>query len=107
MEGESLFLLSKIYTSRLKKNAACDELKFIIEAGGKVIIPDVTAPRSAFATAEEAARTALDAEVRTTEQIYALVTLASGERNYIAVNFLQWFVSEQLEEIASAVSASR
>ena len=79
-------------------------VKFIIEAGGKVIIPDVPAPRSAFATAEEAARTALDAEVRTTEQIYALVTLASSERNYIAVNFLQWFVSEQLEEIASAES---
>jgi ferritin len=106
MEGESLFLLSKIYYKQAEEERehAMKFVKFIIEAGGKVIIPDVPAPRSAFATAEEAARTALDAEVRTTEQIYALVTLASGERNYITVNFLQWFVSEQLEEIASAES---
>jgi ferritin len=40
--------------------------------------------------------------VRTTEEIYELVALATAEKNYIAVNFLQWFVSEQLEEISSA-----
>jgi ferritin len=40
--------------------------------------------------------------VRTTQQIYGLVELATAEKNYIAVNFLQWFVSEQLEEISSA-----
>ena len=40
--------------------------------------------------------------MRTTQQIYGLVELATAEKNYIAVNFLQWFVSEQLEEISSA-----
>ena len=28
--------------------------------------------------------------------------VATAEKNFIAVNFLQWFVSEQLEEISSA-----
>ena len=26
--------------------------------------------------------------------------LATDEKNYIALNFLQWFVSEQLEEVS-------
>ena len=47
-----------------------------------------------------AAQSALDSELRTTEQIYGLVELATAEKNLIAVNFLQWFVSEQLEEIS-------
>ncbi len=38
----------------------------------------------------------------TTRQIYDLVALATDEKNYIALNFLQWFVSEQLEEVSSA-----
>jgi bacterioferritin B len=82
-------------------------VRFVLDAGGKVAIGDVPAPRNAFATAEEAARTALDAEVRTTERIYGLVTLATEERNYIAVNFLQWFVNEQLEEVSAAAAESR
>ena len=45
---------------------------------------------------------ALDSELNTTRQIYDLVTLATDEKNYIALNFLQWFVSEQLEEVSSA-----
>jgi ferritin len=40
--------------------------------------------------------------MKTTRQIYDLVELATGEKNYIALNFLQWFVAEQLEEVASA-----
>jgi bacterioferritin B len=35
-------------------------------------------------------------------QINDLVALAIAEKNYAAQNFLQWFVNEQVEEIASA-----
>ncbi len=75
-------------------------VKFLLEVGGKVVIPSVPAPPSEFSTAEEAAQSALDSEFRTTEQIYGLVDLANAEKNYIASNFLQWFVREQLEEIS-------
>jgi ferritin len=103
-EGECLFGLAKIYFTQADEERAhaMKFVKFVLEAGGKVVIPQVPAPRSGFATAEEAAQSALDSELRTTEQIYALVELASSERNYIAVNFLQWYVSEQLEELSSA-----
>ncbi len=74
----------------------------MLEAGGKVAIPHLPAPASEFKSAEAAAQIALDSEIATTRQIYALVELAASEKNYIASNFLQWFVSEQLEEVSSA-----
>ena len=39
-----------------------------------------------------------------TRQIYALVETARGESNYIALRFLDWFVEEQLEEVATMTS---
>jgi ferritin len=103
-EGECLFMLAKIYFKQAQEERehAMKFVKFLLEVGGKVVIPQVPAPPHEFATAEEAAQSALDSEVRTTEEIYGLVELATAEKNYIATNFLQWFVSEQLEEISSA-----
>ena len=73
-------------------------VKFVLDTGGKVAIPEVPAPRNVFRSADEAAQLALDSELRTTQQIYDLVNLATEEKNHIAKNFLQWFVNEQLEE---------
>ncbi len=103
-EGECLFGLAKIYFKQAEeeRDHAMKFLRFVLDAGGKVAIPAVPAPRGEFASAEEAARLALDSEVRTTRQIYDLVNLASAEKNHIAKNFLQWFVAEQLEEVSSA-----
>ena len=36
-----------------------------------------------------------------TRQIYDLVEVAKGDRNYVGVRFLDWFVEEQLEEVSS------
>jgi ferritin len=103
-EGECLFGLAKIYYKQAdeERDHAMRFIKFVLDSGGKVAIPAVAAPQSQFASAEAAAKLAYDSEVRTTEQIYALVTLATTEKNYITVNALQWFVSEQLEEVSSA-----
>jgi ferritin len=35
-----------------------------------------------------------------TQQIYELVDTAHGDKNYIALRFLDWFVTEQLEEVS-------
>lgn len=103
-EGEGLFGLAKIYYKQAdeERDHALRFVKFVLDAGGKVEFPAVPAPVNGFGSPEEAAKLALDAEVRTTDQIYKLVTLATDEKNYIAVNALQWFVNEQLEEISSA-----
>lgn len=74
---------------------------FVVEVGGRVAIPAIASPRSAFAKAAEAVALSLDWEHTVTEQIYALVDIAKEDRNYIAQRFLDWFVTEQLEEINS------
>jgi bacterioferritin B len=103
-ESECLFGLAKIYFKQAEEERehAMKFVKFLLEVGGDVAIPAIPSPPNDFASAEAAAQSALDSEVRTTEQIYSLVELAGAEKNYIAVNFLQWFVSEQREEISSA-----
>ncbi len=103
-EGECLFGLAKIFYKQAdeERDHAMKFVKFVLDAGGKLAIPAVPAPQNEFRSAEQAAQVAYDSEVRTTEQIYGLVSLAGGEKNYIATNFLQWFVAEQLEEMSSA-----
>jgi ferritin len=74
-------------------------LHFIIEAGGTVTLPAIAAPKAEFQSAKECAQLSLDWENEVTQQIYELVDCAHGDRNYIALRFLDWFVTEQLEEV--------
>jgi bacterioferritin B len=103
-EREALFGLAKIYYKQAdeEREHAMKFVKFLLDSGGKVVIPGVAAPKSEFESPLQAAQLALDSELVTTRQIYDLVALAADEKNYIAMNFLQWFVTEQLEEVSSA-----
>ena len=103
-DGESLKGLAKLFYKQAEEERAhaMKFVEFILDAGGKVEIPAIPAAQNTFASAEAAAQLALDAEVRTTNQINDLMTLAIDEKNYAAQNFLQWFVNEQVEEVSSA-----
>jgi ferritin len=72
---------------------------FIVDVGGRVRIPAVGAPRYDYNSAVEAVQLSLSWERTVTDQIYGLVEVAKAENNYIALRFLDWFVTEQLEEI--------
>lgn len=76
-------------------------LKYILDAGGEVVIPAIAAPKATFATAEEAVALSLNWEKEVTNYIYGLVEIAVSEKDYIARQFLDWFVAEQLEEVSS------
>jgi bacterioferritin B len=84
-----------------EKGHALRFIKYVVDAGGRVVIPAIEAPKAKFKTAEEAVKLSLDQEVKVTHQINALVELARSENDYITINFLQWFLTEQLEEVAS------
>jgi ferritin len=75
-------------------------LRFIIDAGGTVRLPEIAAPRGKFDTAAECTELSLHWERQVTQQIYELVDTAHGDKNYIALRFLDWFVTEQLEEVS-------
>jgi ferritin len=74
-------------------------LHFVIDAGGTVRLPEIPAPRGEFDTAKECAELSLHWERQVTQQIYDLVDCAQQDKNYIALRFLDWFVTEQLEEV--------
>jgi ferritin len=79
-------------------------VKFVIDVEGRVTIPDIPAPVNEFESAESAVQMALDSERAVTDQIYELVEQAREEKNYFALRFLDWFVDEQLEEVATMTS---
>ena len=84
-----------------EKEHALRFIKYVVDAGGCVVIPAIEAPQSRFRNPEEAVQLSLNQEVKVTHQINHLVELARNENDYITINFLQWFLTEQLEEVSS------
>ena len=84
-----------------EKDHALRFIKYVVDAGGRVVIPALEAPKAPFKNPEEAVQLSLDQEVKVTHQINALVELTRTEKDYITHNFLQWFLTEQLEEVSS------
>lgn len=76
-------------------------VRFLGDAGGRVEIPAIPAPRPAFKNVADAVRLALNHEMKVTQQINALVDLSLKESDHISRDILSWFVKEQLEEVSS------
>lgn len=75
---------------------------FIQERGGTVTLTAIAAPPPKWESPLKAFDDALDHERKVTGLINDLVDLALQERDHAANAFLQWFVTEQVEEEASA-----
>ncbi len=101
--GEGLSeLAGKFYLqAEEERDHAMRFVRYVVDAGGRVAIPAVAAPKAQFASVEEAVKLSLEWEQTVTRQINGLVQLAIQEQDYIAQNFLGWFVNEQLEEVSS------
>ena len=84
-----------------EKDHALRFVKYILDAGGHVSIPEVDAPQHLFKSAREAVELALAHEKRVTDLINRLVELAMKEGDHISKSALDWFVREQLEEVSS------
>jgi ferritin len=76
-------------------------LTYLQDVGAKVEIPAMPAPRATFESAEEAVALSLDWEERVTADINAIVDLAIASRDHATQTFLQWFVTEQVEEVST------
>ncbi len=75
---------------------------FIIERGGRVTLAQIDAPQTAWESPLAAFEAAYKHEQYITSRINDLVDMAIEERDHATNIFLQWFVSEQVEEEASA-----
>ncbi|HEU5252954.1 MAG TPA: ferritin [Solirubrobacterales bacterium] len=75
-------------------------IRYLLDVGEEVRIPDIKAQRTNFDDGSAPVRMALEQEKRVSEEIFALFELARDVKDFRAEQFLQWFVKEQVEEVA-------
>ena len=76
-------------------------IKYINERGGKAVIPAFKKPGTDFKSVENLFQEVLKHEEFVTASINEIVALTLEEKDFNTQNFLQWFVTEQIEEEAS------
>jgi ferritin len=84
-----------------ERNHAMMLVQYLMDVGSDVRIPGVPEPQSTFADLVEPVALALDQERRVSAQISALAAAARDEGDYMGEQFMQWFIKEQVEEVAS------
>lgn len=95
LEGTANFLYSHADEERMHMLKL---IKFINERGGKAFVPQIEEPKQDFTTLKEVFTAILNHECFVSESINEIVGLTLEERDYSTHNFLQWYVSEQIEE---------
>ena len=75
---------------------------FVCDRGGRVILKAIDGPPSKWASPLDAFANVLTHEQKVTGLINDLVNLTLEERDHATTTFLQWFVSEQVEEESTA-----
>jgi len=76
---------------------------FINERDGKVTLTQIEAPKTKWNSPLEVFEDVYKHECKVTSLIHNLVDLAVTEKDYATNTFLQWFVTEQVEEESSAL----
>ncbi len=84
-----------------ERNHAMMMVQYLLDADADVAIPGVAAPETTFADVVAPVALALDQERRVSDQIAALVGVAREEGDFQSEQFMQWFLKEQVEEVAS------
>lgn len=76
-------------------------VQYLLDTDADVVIPGVAAPIPAFDDVIAPVALALEQEKRVTEQINGLLRIAREEFDFASEQFMQWFIKEQVEEVAT------
>jgi len=76
-------------------------VQYLLDTDAAVQLPGVDAPVSEFPDVVAPIALALEQEKRVTEQINALLRIAREEGDFASEQFMQWFIKEQVEEVAT------
>ena len=79
-------------------------VQYLLDADEEVSIPGVAAPQSTFEDIVQPVQLALDQEKRVTDQINQLTALAREDNDFASDQYMQWFLKEQVEEVATMSS---
>lgn len=75
---------------------------FMIEAGANPISPAIEDHNKDYSTLRDVFQTALENEIYVTKSINKIMDLAHKHKDYVVSTFMQWFVTEQVEEEQTA-----
>lgn len=77
-------------------------VKYVNERGGHAQISELKAPKTEFGTFQKMFEELYQHEIFVSKSINDIVHITLEEKDYATHNFLQWYVSEQIEEEALA-----
>jgi bacterioferritin B len=76
-------------------------IKYLLDTDSPVQLREVTAPETGFSDHIAPIRLALEQEKTVSGQIGDLFRVARDEGDYLSEQFVQWFLKEQVEEVAT------
>ncbi|MBY4573169.1 bacterioferritin [Gordonia paraffinivorans] len=84
-----------------ERNHAMMIVQYFLDRDMDVEIPGVPAPNNAFEDYQAPIKLALQQEKTVTQQIVDLAKSARDTGDYLGEQFMQWFLKEQVEEVAT------
>ena len=90
-----------------ERNHAMMLVQYLLDRDIDVEIPGIDSVQNQFDTPAQALRLALEQERTVTEQVSRLASVAREEGDYLGEQFMQWFLKEQVEEVATMTTLVR
>ena len=102
-DAETLPQLARFFYRQAleERDHAMMMVQYLLDSDADVTIPGVAAPQTGFSDVVAPVSLALAQERRVSEQINALAGVARDERDFTSEQFMQWFIKEQVEEVAT------
>jgi ferritin len=102
-DAETLPQLARFFYRQAleERDHAMMMVQYLLDADVPPQVPGVVAPQVEFTDVVAPVALALDQERRVSEQINALAATARREGDYTSEQFIQWFIKEQVEEVAT------
>jgi ferritin len=102
-DGETLPRLAGFFYRQAleERDHAMMMVQYLLDSDATVTTPGVAAPQTGFADIVAPVSLALAQERRVSEQINELAGVARDERDFTSEQFMQWFIKEQVEEVAT------
>jgi ferritin len=99
-QRESLKGWARLFHEQAEEEAghAAKIVTFLIDNEVPFDLPAVGVAPTHYASAADAVQAALASEVRVTAQFDALASAATADGDHRSLQFLQWFIDEQVEE---------
>ena len=102
-DSETLPQLARFFYRQAleERDHAMMMVQYLVDADAEVVIPGVAAPLVTFADIVAPVALALDQEKRVSQQINSLASTAREAGDFTSEQFTQWFIKEQVEEVAT------